>query len=272
MTFLQQATAGTKFTRSTVTLTANAGVTITSSSVGDQRFGGNFILLNASADNPCRIRLYTDSSSMVIDATRAAGNYAINDAVGLITDTVLTNGDLALNFDPPLIGRGITNGEVWYNISSSLAGANVTMTSFPINQPIGFVTGSTLTISNPQVYSGSNGVTGTLTTDLKSFIIYSGSSSHIGRLRLYSANISEIPLAEQTRSFNIPTSGTDKLIADLVFDTASFNYKLVPPLEAYTWNYDTYLQGTGTIGYIMENLSAFATASMNISLVIYQTE
>lgn len=272
MTFLQQAESGTNFSRTTVSLSATPGVTITSSSVGDQSFGGNFILLSATSDAPCRVRLYTDSSSMVVDSSRAIGNYAIDDSVGLITDAVFTSNELGLSFDPPLIGRGITNGEVWYNISSSLGGANVTFTSYPINQPIGYVTGSTLTISNSEVYSGSNGVTGTLSTNLKSFIIYSGSSSHIGRLRLYSANISEIPLSEQTRSFNIATSGTDKLIADLMFDTASFNYKLVPPLEAYTWDYNTYLQGTGTIGYIMENMSAFATASMNISLVIYQTE
>jgi len=95
------------------------------------------------------------------------------------------------------------------------------------------------------------------------------------RLRLYSTDIEDVPLAEQIRPFgNVPNSGS-KLIADMMFDSASYHYPLVPVLEGFTWEDPNYSPGVNRTSYILENLSAVATVysgSLNADLTIYNLE
>lgn len=269
MSFLEQAQDGTKFNRTTVTITVPPGPTTTTAPL--QSFGGHFVLLNATCTSPCRVRLYTDSTSLTTDAARNIGDYNIDSSVGLIGDIVIDNEDLSLDLNPPLIGRGTTNGEMWYSISSSVAGLTVSLTAYPISKPDGFSTSSVLLITGSNVAVGT-AFEGTLTSNLKSFIIYQAESNYKSRLRLYSTPIAEIDASEKSRAFATETSGKDQLIADMTFDAASTTYKLVPPLEGYTWENDTFSQGTGTMGYIIDNLSATNPADISSSLTIYQVE
>jgi hypothetical protein len=87
--------------------------------------------------------------------------------------------------------------------------------------------------------------------------------------------MSDVPLAEQTRSFGTQPNSGSKLIADMMFDSASFNYPLVPVLEAYTWEDPNYIPGVNRTSYILENLSDVTTVysgSLNSSLTIYTLE
>jgi hypothetical protein len=95
------------------------------------------------------------------------------------------------------------------------------------------------------------------------------------RLRIYSTDMTDVPLEEQTRSFGTQPNSGSKLIADMMFDSASFNYPLVPVLEAYTWEEPNYIPGVNRTSYILENLSSVTTVysgSLNTSLTIYTLE
>lgn len=95
------------------------------------------------------------------------------------------------------------------------------------------------------------------------------------RLRLYSTDMGDVPAAEISRSFGTQPNSGSKLIADMMFDSASFNYPLVPVLEAYTWEDQNYIPGVNRTGYILENLSDVTTVysgSLNSSLTIYTLE
>jgi hypothetical protein len=95
------------------------------------------------------------------------------------------------------------------------------------------------------------------------------------RLRLYSTDMSDVPLAEQIRSFGTQPNSGSKLIADMMFDSASFSYPLVPVLEAYTWDDPNYIPGVNRTSYILENKSTVSTVysgSLNTSLTIYSLE
>lgn len=260
-----------KFERTTTTFTKPAGQLIDSGSP-KTTMGSAFILLNAklSGNAPCRLRLYADQTSRDIDANRPAGNYNISESVALISDIVLTN-TTAFNFDPPILGNSLSGGQIWYHLSGSAPELSVTLTTYPI-----------ATIESPElgrnaiIVQGSSipttgfGVSGSITTS-KSFIILSGSATSESRLRLYSRPVSEVPLAEQTRSFDTQSQNNSLLIADLMFDSASFKYQLVPLLEAYTWNQQSYLTSNGELGYILQNRSA-GTTDITASLYIYSTE
>ena len=100
-------------------------------------------------------------------------------------------------------------------------------------------------------------------------------TDYAARIRLYSTDIEDVPLAEKIRPFgNVPNSGS-KLIADMMFDSASYQYPLVPVLEAYTWDDPNYSPGVNRTSYILENLSNVATVysgSLNADLTIYNLE
>jgi len=99
------------------------------------------------------------------------------------------------------------------------------------------------------------------------------------RLRLYSTEISDVPLIEQTRSFGVQPQSGSNLIVDMVFDSSSFNYPLVPVIEGHTWegtepsvDFDS---AQNRVGYILENTSNVATVysgSLNSILNIYSLD
>ena len=104
-------------------------------------------------------------------------------------------------------------------------------------------------------------------------------TDYAGRLRLYSTEISDVPLVEQTRSFGIQPPSGSNLIVDMMFDSASFYYPLVPVVEAHTWigsgSNVSYSPGQNRVGYILENKSNVATVysgSLNSILNIYSLE
>lgn len=258
------------FKRKTFTLATVSGSAV-SESFSD--FGGAFILLNAtpvgatSYSPPIRLRLYSDESSIATDLSRAVGDYTIDPSVALIGDIVFENG-ARINMDPPVIGIAYASSLTYYCVEAA-TNASVVLTAYPIADDSS--TGrEEFVIMESSVPNTGNGVSGSITTAPKSFIIISGSVNVQSRLRLYSRPASEVSSTEQTRGFDTASS-SDKLIADMMFDVGGTQYPLVPVLEAYTRLGSAYSVGTGEVGYILQNLSGGAS-DMTASLYIYSTE
>lgn len=269
MDFLSQYNANI-FERTTTQFTKTSGVLFDSGSP-KLTMGGSFILLNAQLQGnpPARLRLYSDAASRDADVNRGWSDFAVSPSVALIADIVLTNTS-QLTLDFPIIGNTFTGGEVYYHLSGSTTPITVSVISYPIKPNNDSLLGNTsLVISESSIPAGSS-ASGNINTS-KSFLILSGSSSHVSRLRLYSRPISEIPSSEVTRPFTTQAQDGSLLIADMMFDAAGVQYPLVPVLEAYTWTKENYAIGTGTVGYILENRSG-ALATITTSLYIYRTE
>lgn len=270
MGILERVLAGASFTRRTLTIpTFYAGIV---SGAMAPRPGGAFILLNAESNKTTRIRLYSDSASVNIDASRGPTDFNLNDSVALISDISLIQGTgLSLDLNPPIIGNTFSNGDVWYHISSSFGPTAVNLTVYDFGVVGDSTTDRTsLIISRSSIPTTGYGVSGSITTK-KSFIILSGSATTGSRLRLYSTRIEDVPSSEQTRSFDTASAAASQLIADVIFDTGSFAYKFVPVLEAYTWEAGNLSTGTGTLGYQLENRTG-ATQNITASLYILSTE
>ena len=270
MDFLSQYNAY-QFSRTTTDFT-KAGNQLIDSGSPKTSMGGAFILLNAQlkGNPPCRLRLYSDAASRDVDANRSWTNFNMSESVALIADIVLTDTN-TVTFDPPIIGNTFSNGEVYYHLSASNTPLTASITSYPLKTLNDSLDGNTsLMVSGSSVPTTGYGISGSITTS-NSFIILSGSSTAVSRLRLYSRPVSEVPLAEVTRSFDTQSQDGALLIADLMFDSASFQYPLVPVLEGYTWTKENYAVGTNQVGYILENRSGGAT-NITASLYIYSTE
>lgn len=255
MGLLEQIQSGALFTRQTVSLT-NAPVSGSSTS-----FGPSYILLGVTANNPCRVRLYSDSASVALDNSRPSSSLNIDAGVGLSFDGTL-NDDLVLTFDPPILATTFSGSQTWYNISASSA-TSVAFTVYPIEQ---FDDRQAITI---QQYALANNVIheGTFTAS-KGFIILSASSNNFNRLRLYSVDAS-IPLAEKVRPTGSLPTDDSKLIVDMSFESASYAYKFSPVVEAY--NLNNLPMGNNTYGYIMQNRTA-ADAPITASIYVYPIE
>lgn len=273
MDYLKQVISGSGFKRKDITIIKQGGPLTESGSVNRQDFGGAFVLLKASSTNPCRIRLYSDESSMILDAPRSSTNFNISESVALIADIVLDNTQTSLTFNPPILGNTFSGGNTFYNISGSQDYTAVTLTVYPIGNTGNSTTGrETLSVARSSISNVGYGVSGSITSP-KSFLILSASASTSqSRLRLYSTPINFVPLSEVTRSFDTASQNESQLIADFIFDSASFQYKLVPILEAYTWDTQNYFSGNNQVGYILQNLSATATLNTTASLYIYSLE
>jgi hypothetical protein len=260
------------FSRTTTVISKPSGVPIRSASLDDM--GGAFILLGASApaNTVCRLRLYGNESSMITDAPRVPGNFNLNPSIALIADIFLTGSTPHVVMNPPIIGNTFSGGKLWYHLSGS-AGIpiDVTLESYPI-KPIRDSTDGdiSIVISGSSIPNTGNGVSGTITTS-KSFLILSGSATVVSRLRLYSRPHTEIPTAEVTRAFDTEPQSGSLLIADLMFDSANFQYPLVPVLEGYTWTASEYDVGSGQLGYILQNRSG-GTANVTASIYAYSLE
>ncbi len=257
------------FKRDVTTFFKGSGAPISSGSITSM--GGTFMLLDARATNLSRLRLYSDEPSMITDAPRPVGNFNLSQSVALVADIVFNDINL-LAFIPPIIGHTFVGGQLWYNLSGSIAtNVTATITSYPL-RPVGdSLDGNTeIQISGSNIPTSGYGVSGSITTS-KSFLILTGSATSESRLRLYSRPYTDIPFTETTRSFGTASQAGSHLIADLVFDSGSFIYPFVPVLEAYTWNDAQYAVGSGQLGYILENLSASPT-DITASLCVYSTE
>lgn len=257
-------------TQTTFTKSQDPPVRVASSSV--QTMGGAFILLNATLTGiaPARLRLYADEASMHLDANRPTGSFVLSESVALIADLVLRDTNM-LTLNPPIIGNTIDGGRVWYHLSGSTAAASVTITSYALTENLDSGENRfSLRVSGSAIPTTGEGVSGSITTS-KSFLILTGSATSESRLRLYSRPITEVSSTEKSRTFETQASSDSLLIADLLFDSGGFTYPLVPILEAYTWESNDYLTGTGTAGYILQNRSA-GTTDITASLQIFSTE
>lgn len=132
--------------------------------------------------------------------------------------------------------------------------------------PYGEPTCSAAYLDQPLLCPGYGWFTGFTVEDMTNF----GS-----RLRLYSRDINSVSQIEQTRSFSTETAENSGLIADLIFESASFTYPLVPVLEAYTFKQSEYSSGSNVTSYILENLSTSGpvySGSLDTSINIYSIE
>lgn len=154
------------------TVFSKTSVPIASSSI--DVMGGAFVVLDAKITQgtpPIRLRLYSDSQSMVTDANRPSSSFALNDTVGLITDITLTDTN-TLTFNPPIIGNTEAGGLTWYNLSGSAAiPSAVRLTTYTLSD-IGDSQESktTINISGSQVPVTGYGVSGSFTSP-KSFLV-----------------------------------------------------------------------------------------------------
>jgi len=256
MGLLEQIQSGSVFARRSVSLTNSP---LSGSSTG---FGKSYILLGISANQECRVRLYSDSSSVAIDHSRSSSSLDISPAVGLTFDGTITSDELNITFNPPIAATTFEDSKTWYNISGSAA-TSVTFTAYPIEE---ISDRKTITI---QQYALANNVIheGTFTAD-KSFLLLSASANTLSRIRLYSVD-SNIPLAEKVRSSGSLPVDNSKLIVDMLIESASYAYKLSPILEGYNLNNSP--TGTNTYSYIIQNRTG-ADAAVTASLYIYPLE
>lgn len=260
MGILEQVQSGSKFIRGSTSIT-NTPVSGSTTS-----FGSMYILLNVTVNNPCRIRLYSDSASVAIDDARPSASFDISESVGLILDTLITSQSYTLNFDPPMIGTTFSGNETWYNISGS--GVTATFTYYPIESEL--ASRQSLDFQFTSIPAGFSEL-GNLTSP-KSFVILSASCNYSeSRLRLYSKNIDDISSGEKNRTYSTTPDNQDNLIADMLFDSASYGYKLTPVLQAF--NLNQYSAGQNSVGYIFQNSSSAATfTDVTASLYIYSVE
>ncbi len=262
MGLLGQIQNGAAFTRQTTTIT---NTPISSSTTV---FGSTYILLNVTVNNPCRIRLYSDSASVAIDDARPTSSTELSASVGLVLDTYIESSSYKLNFDPPIIGTTYSASQTWYNISGSSIDA--TFTYYPIESV--YASRDVLNFYAQSLPVTGSSETGNITSP-KSFLILSASANVSGaRLRLYSRDINTVPAFEIGRSFGTEPSDGSYIIADMMFDSASYAYKLSPILQAY--NLTSYTQGSNFVGYILENAASASAALANVtaSLSIYSIE
>lgn len=257
----EQIQAGARFNVGTVTLGNSAGPTGRTDA-----FGQSYMLLNVTVNNPCRIRLYSDSASVAIDNARPTSSMEVSASVGLVLDTQITQSSYTLYFDPPIVGTTFQDEYTWFNISGS--DVTATFTRYPIEAKA-YSTREALNISAASI-AGSTRVLGDITSP-KSFLILSASCNHSDiRLRLYSRTSSSISAGEQSRAFSTLPSDGSYIITDMVFDSASYSYILSPTLQAF--NLTSYTAGSNLVGYILENLSGTTKTSVSASLYIYSIE
>jgi hypothetical protein len=257
MGLLEQIQSGALFTRQSQTLFSTA----VSGSVSS--FGNSYILLGISATNPCRVRLYSDSASVNIDDSRPATSADFSASVGLTLDATLTSDQLTLTFDPPVLGTTFAETKTWYNISASSA-TNVTLNYYPIEQ----FTGSREEVVIRQYATANNFIHEGTFTAPKSFLLLSASADTVSRLRLYSID-DGVSTAEKLRNTGSLPDNNSKLIVDMLFDSASYPYKLAPIVEGF--NLNTYPVGTNTYKYIIQNRTG-ADAPITASLYLYPLE
>ena len=260
MGLLQQFQSGYSFEREITQITAATGVVS-----GSLNLGYSYILLTLDSTAPARVRLYTDSASAALDLNRAIGSTTIGDTVGLTIDAIITSDELSLGIDPAMIGTTHFGSNAYYLISSS--GTSVNLHTYPIEKVLSYR--SSVLITGSSIISGTDGATGNVTVP-KSFLILSASATTQSRLRLYSKPIEEIETSEINRTFgSVPEQGAH-LISDMMFDSASVSYKLVPVLPGFTLA--SYTEGRNSVGYIFQNQTNVASVSATASLHLYSLE
>lgn len=264
MGLIEQLRSGSVFTRGTTTLSTGTGQTTV--------FGSSYILLGVDrtgTSSPCRIRLYGDAGSLTIDAGRPTSSFNYSASVSLNLDAYFSENTQSITFNPPIIATTHQDSTTWYNIESP-GTDNVTVKYYPIEYNTGSRVWYPMPPTGPVTLTAGQRVSGSVPT-AKSFIILLAESSRADvRLRLYSRPVSQVPLSEQTRPYSVPYADGVHLIADMLFDSASYEYKVSPVLQAY--NLETYMVGNNRVGYILENLSGTTLSTVIIGMNVYPIE
>jgi len=259
MGLLEQIASGARFTRQAVSI-SNTPV-----SGSLTTFGETYILLNVTVNNPCRIRLYSDSGSVGIDNLRTTSSFDLSASVGLVVDTFITSQSYTLTFDPPIIGTTFSASQTWYNISGS--NVTATFTYYPIKSD--YASNTSLDFYATSIPSGFSELNNK--TSPKSFLILSASCNYAdARLRLYSRSTSSLTSTEIARPFSTAPTDASSIITDMVFDSASYAYKLTPIIQGY--NIQSYTSPENKVGYIIQNLSGGTMTDVTASLCIYSIE
>lgn len=248
--------SGSKLARAQTTIAAGTG---------SVDMGYTYILLSVSADAPCRVRLYSDSSSISIDESRPSSSFDIDSRVGLTLDAGLDAVTSSFTFTPPIIGTTFTSSQTWYNITNP--GTNVTFGYYPIELN-DTASRTTITIMENGVVTSS--VRTGIVTVPNGYLFLSGYTTTESRVRLYS-NTETASAAEQNRAFgDIPLEGTN-LVADMLLDTASFTFKISPILQAFVLS-PSYLSGDNQMRYLVNNISSTPSVNITASFTIYPIE
>jgi hypothetical protein len=265
MGLIEQIQSGSIFTKKTVGLSSTAPKTL-----GATYMGASYILLNISATEPCRVRLYGNSSSIAVDDVRPSSSFDYSASVVLNLDTGLTPGTQSIEFIPPIIASThLDLNQTWYNIENS-TNTNVSIQYYPIE-----LNTSSRDFINVPAYPGISLAAyeksfGNITSPKSFLIIGSYSENQDIRLRLYSRPIDQVPNYEKDRAFITSSATGSSLICDLLFDSASYLYKVTPVLQAY--NLESYETGNNRVGYILENLSGSPQSGVYASVQIYPLE
>lgn len=263
MGLIERIQSGAVFIRNVVSITN------TPSTGNVEDFKASYILLGISADNPCRVRLYYDSSSVEIDAPRPSSSFDYSASVGLNLDAALTPGTQSLVFNPPIIASTFSTSKTWYNIEGPTP-TTVNILYYPIeDSPI---TRTYLNIPNISgVTLGAYETSSGNYTTPKSFLLLNAiSDSNPVRLRLYSKPIEQIDNSEKSRPFATETVSGSHLICDMLLESSSYLYNISPVLQAY--NLEDYLIGSNRVGYILENLLGSTQTNVYVGVRIYPVE
>lgn len=268
MGLIEQIQSGSRFTRKSVTFNEfpNTGFRT--------EFGASYILLGMSCNTPGRLRLYSDSASVAIDAPRPSSSFEYSASVGLNLDARLTPSTQSLVFNPPVLAYAFSEGKTWYNYqpdAPSFIDQPITVTYYPIEYSlpttsrtflnIPDITGVTLTAY--QTSSGNH-------TTPKSFLILNAVSDANIRVRLYSRPIEEIDTSEKNRPFISESVSGSHLICDMLLESSSYLYNVSPILQAY--NLEEYLNGKNRVGYILENVLGSTQTNVYTGIRIYPIE
>lgn len=265
MGLIEQIRSGSVFSRGTVNL-SNSPI-----SGSTMEFGATYILLGIKRTTPtntCRVRLYGDSASLSIDVPRTTSSFDYSASVALNLDTWFSPNTRSITFNPPILATSYDTESIktYYHIEST-NNETISINYYPIEFNTGSRTGYQTTVTT--LTSGQK-VTGNITT-AKSFIILQSFSNYDNtRLRLYSRPITDISITEQNRDYTASVAGGAHLIADMLFDSASYTYKMTPILQAY--NLETYKVGNNRVGYIFENLSGSSITNAFAAIIVYPVE
>lgn len=261
---------GSVFERGSVTLTNTPPSSSTNS------LGASYILLGVSADAPCRVRLYSTSASVNIDAPRPSSSFDYSASVALSLDVGLTPGTQSIAFNPPIIASTSHSLETWYNIDAA-GPVNATVSFYPIEYSTGsrkffsFPSNTPITTLAANATQSGNFSGSGQNKIPKSFLILAATSnSESLRLRLYSKTLQEVSDAEKTRAFITQSTSDSHLICDIIYESASYMYYMSPVLQAY--NLQTYMSASNNVGYILENLSASPQQNIRVSMLVYPIE
>lgn len=261
MGLIEQIENGSVFARGSATLSSSPSTGNTT------ELGSTYILLGVSATAPCRVRLYGNAESVVIDAARPSSSFDYDAGVALNLDAGLTSDQLSITFNPPIIATTkIGTVTTYYNIESP------TLTSVTVEYyPIEFDTTSRDYLNIPVVTLAANQTSSGNVSSPKSFLIRDAYSDKANlRLRLYSRPIEDISESEKNRVFISQSADGAHLISDMLFDSASYVYQVTPVLQAY--NLEAYLSGSNRVGYILQNTAGVTQSDITTAVGIYPIE